>query len=154
MGHNRSTRDILSGLIFIAIAVAFGVAAAGYELGTAFRMGPGYFPLVLAGILSVIGAAIVVKGFRSREPEAPIGHVPLRGILLLLGAIAFFGVTVRGLGLVPALFLTAFASALASSHNTVVSAFVLAAALTTLCTLIFIIGLGVPLAPFGPWLRF
>ena len=42
-------KDILSGLIFVGFGAAFGYAASGYPLGTAFRMGPGYFPLVLAG---------------------------------------------------------------------------------------------------------
>lgn len=154
MQHRKSVRDILSGLIFIGIAFAFGYAATGYERGTALRMGPGYFPLVLAGVLGVIGVAVVIRGLLAQEEERPLERVPIRGIILLLGAIAFFGVTVRGLGLVPALFLTATASALASRHNSLLRALLIAAALTILCTLIFIVGLGVPLASFGPWLRF
>ena len=55
-------KDILSGLIFLGFGAAFGYAATGYPLGTAFRMGPGYFPLVLAGVLALLGVAIVVKG--------------------------------------------------------------------------------------------
>jgi hypothetical protein len=51
-------KDIVSGLIFIGFGAAFGYAASGYQLGTAFRMGPGYFPLVLAGFLAVLGATI------------------------------------------------------------------------------------------------
>ena len=42
-------RDIGAGLIFIAIGLLFGLGSIGLEIGTALRMGPGYFPLVLAG---------------------------------------------------------------------------------------------------------
>ena len=55
-------KDILSGLIFLGFGLAFGFAATGYEIGTAFRMGPGYFPLLLAGALALLGVAIIVKG--------------------------------------------------------------------------------------------
>ncbi len=154
MQRPRSLKDILSGLIFIGIGLAFGFAASGYQLGTAFRMGPGYFPLFLAGVLVVLGAAIVVKGLLAQAPDDPAAPRPWRGLVLLLGAILFFGATIRGLGLVPTLFLTVFASALASRRNTVVSALLLAAGMTAFCVLIFSYGLGVTIPLFGPWLRF
>ena len=53
--------DALAGLLFIAFGLLFGVQALGLELGTAFRMGPGYFPLVLSGILILLGLAIVAS---------------------------------------------------------------------------------------------
>ena len=93
-------KDILSGLIFVGFGAAFGYAASGYPIGTAFRMGPGYFPLVLAGALAALGVAIVVKGVTAAAAETPIGPVPWRGAILILAALVFFGATVRGLGLV------------------------------------------------------
>ena len=78
-----------------------------YQLGTAFRMGPGYFPLVLGGCLVLLGVLVVVEGLRGRG-EGRDRRVPWRAIVLILGAIIFFGVTVRGLGLVASLFMTAF----------------------------------------------
>jgi hypothetical protein len=148
----RSLRDILSGLIFVGIGLAFGIAATGYELGTALRMGPGYFPLLLAGALVLIGAAIVVKGLLPAGEAGGIGVLPWRGLVLLLGAVVFFGATVRGLGLAPALFLTVFAAALATPENRPASAAVLAVALALFCVLIFSYGLGVPVPLLGPWL--
>ena len=153
MGH-KSLKDVLAGLIFAGLGLAFGIAAAGYELGTALRMGPGYFPLVLAGLMGVLGVAIVAKGvFRAAEDGA-LGNVPWRGLVLILAALVFFGATIRGLGLAPALFVAAFMSALASRSNTPLAAAVLAAALTLFCLLIFSFGLGVPVPILGPWLRF
>ena len=147
-------KDILSGLIFVGFGAAFGYAASGYQIGTAFRMGPGYFPLVLAALLVGLGVAVIVKGVTAAASEAPIGPVPWRAAVLILGALIFFGATVRGLGLVPALFGTALLSALASPSNPPVAALILAAALTILCVLIFHYGLGVAVPLFGPWARF
>ena len=79
--------------------------------------------------------------------------MPWRGALFLLGALVYFGATVRGLGLVLALFGTAFLSALASRHNAPLAALVIAAALTVACVVVFHYGLGVAVPLFGPWLR-
>ena len=142
--ERRSLKDILSGLIFVGIGLAFGIAAAGYEIGTALRMGPGYFPLVLAGVLGALGLAIVAKGLLSAAEDGAFGVLPWRGLVLLTVALVFFGATVRGLGIAPALFVTAFLAALASRRNGPVAATVMAAALTLFCVLIFSVGLGVP----------
>ena len=146
-------KDILSGLLFVGFGAAFGYAATGYPLGTAFRMGPGYFPLLLAGALVVLGIAILIKGVTAAAADSPVGVVPWRGALFLLGALVYFGATVRGLGLVLALLGTAFLSALASRHNAPLAALVIAAALTVACVAVFHYGLGVTVPLFGPWLR-
>ncbi|WP_404862307.1 tripartite tricarboxylate transporter TctB family protein [Georhizobium sp. MAB10] len=152
MGNQKSFNDIASGLIFIGIGIAFGYAASGYQIGTALRMGPGYFPLVLAGLMCILGIAIVVKGMARDAQPSEFGIVPWRGMVLLLGAIAFFGFTIRGLGLVPSLFVALLMASLASRRNTLLSALVLATSITALCVVIFIYGLSVPIALFGPWL--
>ncbi len=155
MTTQKSAKDLLSGLIFIGIGLAFGYASLGYDIGTALRMGPGYFPIVLSGILVALGAIIVIHGlFFSESDETPVGGAPWLALVLILGALVFFGVTARGLGLVPALFVTAFMSALASKRTGVLGALVLAAGLALICWVIFIWALGLPLRPIGPWLQF
>jgi hypothetical protein len=148
----KSLKDLLSGLIFIGLGLAFGYAAFGYEFGTALRMGPGYFPLVLSGIMVLLGVVITVQSFAAGPDATPIGRVPRFALMLIIGALIFFGVTVRGLGLVPALFVTIFMSAFASERTGLGGAFVLAACLTLICFLIFVWALGLPLRVFGPWL--
>src|SRR5690349_8903814 len=98
-----NTKDLLAGLLFIAIGALFGISALGLPLGTAFRMGPGYFPAVLCGLLILIGAILAIRSF-GRE-GTPLGGVPWRALLLILPAAVIFGYGVRGLGLVPAVFL-------------------------------------------------
>jgi hypothetical protein len=147
-----NVRDVGAGLIFIAIGVLFGLGALGLELGTALRMGPGYFPLVLAGILVVLGLVILAQGIG--HPTTGQLTVPWRGLVLILTAPVVFGLTVRGLGLVPAIMLVVLISAFASRRMTVPLAAVLTVALTLFCVLVFSFGLGLPLRLFGPWLAF
>ena len=59
----RHPKDFWSGLIFLALAIAFGWIAQGYSMGRAIKMGPGYFPTVLAGILALIGLITLVRSF-------------------------------------------------------------------------------------------
>lgn len=147
----EATRDVLAGLTFVAFGLAFAVVAASYELGTALRMGPGYFPLVLGGLLALLGVLIIAKGFLAGEGGA-IGAIPWRGLVLILAAVLVFGLTVRGLGLVPSTFVTALMSAFASRRTGPVGALLISVGLTLLCVLVFVLALGLRLALFGPWL--
>ncbi len=149
----KSAKDLLAGLIFVGFGAAFAYAAWGYDLGNAIRMGPGMFPVVLGGILVLLGALVIVEGVVAGE-GGPIGAVPWRGLVLILGAVLFFGFFVRPLGLVPTLLVSVLLAAISSTRTGPVTAVVLAVALTLFCTLIFVFGLGLPLPLFGPWLQF
>lgn len=145
-----NVKDLGAGLIFIAIGVVFGLGSMGLEIGSALRMGPGYFPLVLAGLLVALGLAIVAQGFGHEATGELV--VPWRGLVLILAVPIVFGLTVRGLGLVPALVLVVLISAFASRRMSVPLALALSLGLTLFCVLVFSFGLGLPLRLFGPWL--
>ena len=95
----QALRDRLAGLVFVGFGLAFALGALTYDVGSTLRMGPGYFPLVLGGLLVVLGGVIAVRGF-VEEDAAPNGAAPWRALFLVLGAVVLFGLTVRGLGLV------------------------------------------------------
>jgi hypothetical protein len=158
LNGKRAVTDILAGLIFVAFGLAFAITSLTYELGTPLRMGPGYFPLALGGILVLLGLLIVGKGFISSSSagagEGRLGSVPWRALFLLVLAVLFFGLTVRGLGLVPATAVTALLTALASYRTGILAAVAIAAGLTVLCVLIFVLALQLRLPLFGPWLPF
>ena len=154
MTAQYSLKNLLAGLIFVGIGVAFAYASLGYQIGTAFRMGPGYFPLVLAGLLIILGIAILVSAFRDGPDAEQMERVPWLAVVLILGSLVFFGVTVRGLGVVPSLFITTFLSAFASKRTGFVGAILIATALVVICYAIFLEGLSLPLRAFGPWLGF
>ena len=147
----QSPRDLLSGLVFVVLGLGFAIGATSYQVGTPARMGPGWFPVVLGGLLTVLGIAVVAKAFLAPEGE-PIGNVPWRAIALIALGIMFFGLTVRGLGLAPAVFGAVFLSSFASERTRVLHALAIATGLTVLCVLIFVVALQLRLPLLGTWL--
>ena len=148
---HRALKDILAGGIFIALGLAFAFGSLAYEIGTPLRMGPGYVPLVLGGLLAALGAGIVVKGFIAGE-GASLGGFEWRAVIMITAALIFFGVTVRGLGAVPALFGASLLAALARSRTSWREGLLIAIGLTVLSVLIFIVALQLRLRLIGPWI--
>ena len=144
--------EAICGAIFICAGIFFALQSYGLELGTAFRMGPGYFPLVLSFILIVLGAIILLRA--SKVTNEALGAIAWRGIFLILPAPIFFGFTVRGLGFVPALFFSALIASFASHKMKPLMAVILSAAITVFSVAVFNYGLGLPFQRFGPWLNF
>ena len=147
-----NVRDMAAGAVFAAIGLAFMAGALTLDIGTAFKMGPGYFPLVLSGLLLLLGVVVMAKSVNM--PLEVMGSVPWRGLVLILAAPVIFGATVRGLGLLIALPLAIVAAAAASRRTGVVTALALVAGLTLFCIVVFSYGLGLPLPLLGRWLRF
>ena len=147
----KALKDILAGSVFIAFGLFFALVSLTYEVGSPLNMGPGYFPLVLGGILVLLGIIVVAKGFVAGEGES-IGTIPWRSMVLIVAAIIFFGATVRGLGLVPSLFITSLLTAFAGYRTEIVPAVVISAGLTIVCVLIFSVGLQLRVPLIGPWI--
>jgi uncharacterized membrane protein len=144
--------NLLAGGLFILFGLFFGVQSYGLDLGTTLKMGPGYFPLVLSVILVLLGGVIAVTALNAGA-EA-LGSYAWRGMIFILPAPIFFGLTVRGLGFVPSIFLTTVIAALASLKMKLPAALLLALAVTVFSTLVFSYALGLPFRRFGPWLPF
>lgn len=84
--HIRNGKDFWAGLMFLAFGLGFsGVAWKNYNMGTAVRMGPAYFPVVLGGLLALLGAWVFFKSFNSGEESSlrPLQFRPL----VLIGAV-------------------------------------------------------------------
>jgi hypothetical protein len=150
MTANR--KDLICGLVFVVIGLLFAVGSRDLDIGTSTRMGPGYFPLVLCGMLILIGLIIAARSFG--KPDVDFGSVPWRAILLILPATVFFGYAVRNIGLMPGVFIVALASSFSSSKMTVPLAIALSVGLAIFCAGVFVWGLGLPIQLFGPWVRF
>jgi hypothetical protein len=148
----RGLKDALAGTAFIVFGLGFAIGATSYEIGSPVRMGPGYVPLLLGGLLAVLGGAIVVKGFVNADRE-PIGPIPWRALALLGGAVVLFGLTVRPLGLVPATLIAVALAAAASRLATPLSVAAIAIGLTAVCVLVFVVALSLNLPLVGPGLR-
>lgn len=143
--------DALAGAVFVGFGLFFGLSSLlRLPIGTALRMGPGYAPLVLAGVLLLLGVLILVASLRG-APE-PVRGIAWRGMLVLLPAPILFGLTVRGLGFVPAIFLATLLAAFASPRMKWWQALALAGVVTLFATLVFSVALGLPFRRIGPWI--
>ena len=147
----RALKDILAGGIFIALGLAFALGALAYDIGTPLRMGPGYVPLVLGLLLAAMGVAVIVKGFIAGEGDE-IGVPDWRAMILITAALLFFGLTVRGLGVVGALFGASLMAALARSQTSWKEAIVIAIGITALSVVIFIFALQLRMPLIGSWI--
>ena len=144
-------KDILAGAIFIAFGLAFAIGALSYDVGSPVNMGPGYVPLILGTLLVGLGGLIIIKGFIAGEGE-PIGAIDWRAVIMITASLLFFGITVRGLGVVGALFGATLLSTFARSATSIREGLVIAAALTVISILIFIVALQLRLPLIGPWI--
>jgi putative tricarboxylic transport membrane protein len=99
-----------------------------------------------------LGAAMTVLAWRAPREEGAFGHVPWRGLLLVVGATVFFGLALRGLGLAAVLALAVLATAWASRYAAWRTSLPLALGLAAFCSVLFVRGLGLPLPLVGPWL--
>jgi len=92
----RSQSDFWCGLLFAAIGIAVLAIAGQYRLGTAARMGPAYFPMLLGGLLVFLGLTLTVPAlFKSGEP---LQRLHWRPLLMVLLSIAVFGLALQYLG--------------------------------------------------------
>ena len=146
----RNPKDFWTGLLYIFFGASAIFIARDYNMGTALRMGPAFFPAILGAVLAVIGAIAVIRSFIT--PGTPIGAVSFKGLALVTLSVVAFGFLVRGAGLVVALPLLVIISAYASTRFRWRTTLVMAAALTIFCALVFVKGLGIPLPIIGPWL--
>ena len=87
----KSPKDFWAGLMFIGFGLFFALwALAYYQMGTAVRMGPAYFPFVLGGLLAFLGLLVLIEGFALEGSGAPL-KLPFN-IVDLIAALAIFAV--------------------------------------------------------------
>jgi len=138
----RHQKDFWSGLMFLVIGLAFAGFAQQYALGSAQRMGPGYFPTVLGALLAILGLVIAIRGMTREGPDGDIERFHLGPLAIILGAVALFGFLLRPAGLVAALVVLIGVSAYASHEFRMREVIPLALFLVLLVLAVFIWGLG------------
>jgi len=138
----RNNRDFLAGLTYIAIGLAGWYMALDYPFGSALRMGPGYFPIVLSWMMIAFGIAIMMMGVKNNIKLK--GNWSIRGLIVLPLATAVFGWMMEETGFLPAMLVLIPLSAAAGREFKFVEIALLTIGLTILCTGMFIYGLGLP----------
>src|SRR5512134_3133196 len=98
MAFVRHPKDFFAGLLFVAFGVAAFAIGSNYPLGSAARMGPGYFPRMLGILLVVLGAIVALRALKLEGDRIRFGS--LKPIVIVLGSVVLFGLLSPHLGLV------------------------------------------------------
>ena len=95
----KSQKDFLSGLMFTIVGISFAIGATNFDVGSAARMGPGYFPLLLGIVLALLGVIVTLQSLRGRaQPDGgAVGAIAWRQLIFILGANLIFGLLLVGL---------------------------------------------------------
>jgi hypothetical protein len=110
----RHPKDFWAGLLYIAFGVAAIVIALNYPAGTAGRMGPGWFPRALGGLLIAIGLFLALRALRLQG--TPISFPTFKPVLVVIASVVVFGIAAPPLGLVAATVLLVIVSSAASDE--------------------------------------
>jgi hypothetical protein len=145
----RNPKDFWTGLIYLFVGCGALIISRDYDMGTALKMGPAYFPTLLSVLLMGIGIISVLRSFL--KSGSPIGVVAWKGLVLIVASTILFGMIVRGAGLLLALPLLVIVSASASARFSWKTTLAEAVGITVFCIVVFLKGLGVPLPILGSW---
>ena len=143
-------KDFWTGSIYVAIGVAALLIARNYNFGSGARMGPGYFPTVVAAALILVGTVIVGRSFF--RPGEGIAGFAWRPLAIVIASIVAFGFLIVRAGFPVAAVVLVLGCALASERFRLAPIPLLGMlGLIGLCIVLFVSGLGVPMPLVGRW---
>ena len=146
MKTTRDIHDIVGGLLRTAAGLFFPLYGSRYTMGSADRMGPGYFPIVLGWVLAVLGILVALPAWWRQGTGIT---VQWKNLLWCVASLAVFALTLKPLGVVVSTFLTCVL-ALVPSRMTLRTRLTVCAVVSVITVLIFPVALQMIL-PIWPW---
>ena len=145
----RNQRDFGAGIMYMVIGLFFAIIATNYPMGTAAKMGPGYFPFYLGILMSLLGLLVAVKAFGAKAAIESIPKFNWRIMAQITGAVVLYGLLLPRLGFLIAVVVLVFVAASASREFTWKGTAINAAFLVTFTYSVFVLGLKLqfPLLP-------
>jgi len=110
----RNKQDFWSGVMFIVLGLGFSWQATSYQMGTAARMGPGYFPFWLGLVLAMMGIIVLLGSLSPKAEETEVGGFDWRILFLVIGSVVLYALILRPLGVYLSVFALVVISSLAS----------------------------------------
>ena len=147
----KNPKDFWSGVMFAVIGFAFAIIVKVYDypMGTASRMGAGYFPFVLGNTMGVIGLVVIAQALLTSG--GPISKFAWRPLFWVLLAFVIFGLTANFLGLVIAILLLVVISSYGGHEHKWKEAIISSVILAVSSIGVFVYGLKLP---FPIWPEF
>jgi uncharacterized membrane protein len=145
----RNQRDFGAGVMYIVIGLFFTFVAMQYQMGTAAKMGPGYFPFCLGILMTVLGLIVLVQSLRATAMIESIPKFNWRIIGQITGAVVLYGLLLPRMGFLIAVVVLVLVSASASKEFTWKGSLINAAFLVAFTYSVFVMGLKLqfPLLP-------
>jgi hypothetical protein len=145
----RNQRDFGAGIMYMVIGLFFAIMATNYPMGTAAKMGPGYFPFYLGILMFLLGVLVAVKAFGAKAAIESIPKFNWRIMAQITGAVVLYGLLLPRLGFLIAVVVLVFVAASASREFTWKGTAINAAFLVTFTYSVFVLGLKLqfPLLP-------
>jgi hypothetical protein len=135
-------KDFAAGLLYMAVGTAFAVASWGYRMGTASRMGPGYFPFWLGIMMAVIGALVLFGALRAHAEPETVERWALKPLFVIVASVVVFGLLLTTAGLVVSVVALVIGSSLASHEFTWRATLLNTVVLVGFALIVFVYGLG------------
>jgi hypothetical protein len=145
-------KDLLAGLMFIVVGVVFFIGAYNYQMGTAARMGPGWFPRVLGGIMAALGVVIAGIGLKNQARWAATEGIgwTWTPVVLVTTAVVLFGFSLPNLGMIAAIIVLIALSGYAAHDKVYRELAIIAILMCLFCAAVFVWGLKLQMKLF-PW---
>ncbi len=144
----KNPRDFWSGVMFVAVGALFAGVAYNYKLGTAARMGPGFFPFFLGLILLGIGVAVIIGSLKGRARGPDVDKFHWGPLFWVLGSICVFGFMLKLTGVLFAGVALVLGSSLGSGEFKFKEILWLSIGLSIFCAAVFVGGLKLPIPMF------
>jgi hypothetical protein len=139
----KSPKNFWAGLMFLGVGLFFVVwAMTHYQMGTAVRMGPAYFPTLLGGLLAFLGLVVLLESITVEGP--PVPRFNFRPLVLISAACVVYGYVMKPLGLVLATMALVFISAFGGHEFKWKEVTILYIVLIVFSVLVFVKGLTLP----------
>ncbi|XNV08355.1 tripartite tricarboxylate transporter TctB family protein [Bordetella pertussis] len=110
----RNRQDFWSGVMFIVLGLGFSWQASSYQMGTAARMGPGYFSFWLGLVLALLGAIVLISALSKKATETAVEGFDWRIVFLVVGSVVLYALILKPLGVYLSVFILVVVSSLAS----------------------------------------
>lgn len=134
----RQPKDFLTGVMFVFFGTAAMAMSVGLTIGTAAKMGPGFFPFALGALLVVLGAVILMRGVAGTTGAREWPTLQFKPLAAVLLSVVLFSQTLVPLGLLLSTFLLVVLSSKASHEFRWKEALTNAAVLVTIVLLVFV----------------
>lgn len=137
----RNKQNFWSGVMFIIIGLAFAWKSTEYSMGTAARMGPGYFPYWLGILMAILGALILLGSLSKKAAATEVAKFDFKIMAIITASVLVFAFILQPAGLIISMLVLVIISAMASHEFTWKVTIANAIFLAILCYLAFIVGL-------------